>query len=376
MVTGIFGQGIRKEALASALAPEVDAPSPSPSPSPATGGVRKRELGVPAMFIFGDSLVDNGNNNYLATFARADYYPYGIDFRTGPTGRFSNGYTMVDEIAKLLRLPLIPAYLEASAEQILHGINYASAAAGILDITGSNFVSRIPFNQQIRNFENTLEQMKSNSEAQEKVLSSLDRCIFFVGMGSNDYLNNYLMPNYPSRSQFSSHQYADYLVRHYTQQLTRLYKLGARKFVVAGIGVMGCIPSILAQSQSGRCSEQVNQLVLPFNANVKTMIGNLTSVLPASRFVYLDVRGMFLDILSNHSSYGFKVVDKGCCGIGRNRGQISCLPFQIPCENRKEYVFWDAFHPTEAVNIIMGKKAFSGDQRSAFPMNIQQLADL
>lgn len=56
-----------------------------------------REM-VPAMFIFGDSLIDNGNNNNLPSFAKANYFPYGIDFNGGPTGRFSNGYTMVDEI--------------------------------------------------------------------------------------------------------------------------------------------------------------------------------------------------------------------------------------------------------------------------------------
>ncbi|KAL2538923.1 GDSL esterase/lipase [Forsythia ovata] len=58
---------------------------------------RGREM-VPAMFIFGDSLIDNGNNNNLPSFAKANYFPYGIDFDGGPTGRFSNGYTMVDVI--------------------------------------------------------------------------------------------------------------------------------------------------------------------------------------------------------------------------------------------------------------------------------------
>ena len=53
---------------------------------------------VPCYFIFGDSLVDNGNNNQLSSLARADYLPYGIDFPRGPTGRFSNGKTTVDVI--------------------------------------------------------------------------------------------------------------------------------------------------------------------------------------------------------------------------------------------------------------------------------------
>lgn len=53
-----------------------------------------------AFFVFGDSLVDNGNNNYLASLARADSPPYGIDYPTGePTGRFSNGLNIPDLIS-------------------------------------------------------------------------------------------------------------------------------------------------------------------------------------------------------------------------------------------------------------------------------------
>lgn len=53
----------------------------------------------PAMFVFGDSLVDNGNNNRLNSLARSNYLPYGIDFDgSQPTGRFSNGKTIVDFI--------------------------------------------------------------------------------------------------------------------------------------------------------------------------------------------------------------------------------------------------------------------------------------
>lgn len=53
-----------------------------------------------AFFVFGDSLVDNGNNNYLLTTARADSPPYGIDYPTHqPTGRFSNGFNIPDFIS-------------------------------------------------------------------------------------------------------------------------------------------------------------------------------------------------------------------------------------------------------------------------------------
>lgn len=56
---------------------------------------------VPCLFIFGDSLVDNGNNNRMLTLARANYRPYGIDFPLGVTGRFTNGRTYVDALGTL-----------------------------------------------------------------------------------------------------------------------------------------------------------------------------------------------------------------------------------------------------------------------------------
>jgi hypothetical protein len=62
--------------------------------------VVRAEPQVPCYFVFGDSLVDNGNNNDIASLARANYPPYGIDFAAGPTGRFSNGLTTVDAICK------------------------------------------------------------------------------------------------------------------------------------------------------------------------------------------------------------------------------------------------------------------------------------
>lgn len=132
---------------------------------------------VPAMFVFGDSLVDNGNNNYLSSLARSNYMPYGIDFTGGPTGRFSNGKTIIDFLGNFnlltflltfslvfqsifngdvhihnfagdfLGLPLLPAFVDTftGSVDILKGVNYASAAAGILDETGKNLVNKFLF---------------------------------------------------------------------------------------------------------------------------------------------------------------------------------------------------------------------------------------
>lgn len=56
---------------------------------------------IMASFVFGDSLLDVGNNNYIVSLAKANHDPYGIDFGRMPTGRFSNGRTVVDIIGEM-----------------------------------------------------------------------------------------------------------------------------------------------------------------------------------------------------------------------------------------------------------------------------------
>ncbi|XXG40395.1 hypothetical protein AAC387_Pa01g1123 [Persea americana] len=58
---------------------------------------------VPALFIFGDSTVDVGTNNFLPrTFIRANFPHNGIDFpKARPTGRFSNGFNTADFLGML-----------------------------------------------------------------------------------------------------------------------------------------------------------------------------------------------------------------------------------------------------------------------------------
>jgi hypothetical protein len=47
---------------------------------------------IPAVFAFGDSILDTGNNNNLVSVTKSNYPPYGRDFVGGkPTGRASDG---------------------------------------------------------------------------------------------------------------------------------------------------------------------------------------------------------------------------------------------------------------------------------------------
>lgn len=73
-------------------------------------GVHGADQKIPAIFMFGDSIVDPGNNNHRFTEAKANFPPYGQDFPGGvATGRFSNGLVPGDFLGRYL-VCCIPIY--------------------------------------------------------------------------------------------------------------------------------------------------------------------------------------------------------------------------------------------------------------------------
>ncbi|KAI3956877.1 hypothetical protein MKX01_000911 [Papaver californicum] len=344
------------------------------------GGVDHRL--VPAMYIFGDSLTDNGNNNYIPAIARSNYFPYGIDFGY-PSGRFCNGLTVVDYGARMLGLPLIPPYLSLASKGInidLDGFNYASAAAGILDETGGNYAARVSMNAQLLMFEKTIKlQLPSKFKSQENLAEYVSKSMYYIAMGSNDYINNYLMPNlYLSSKLLTPESFADYLISTLSNQITILYNLGARKMVLVAIGPLGCIPSQLSMvSGEHGCVEHVNHLVSLFNSRLLQLSKTLTSTLPGATLVFQDVYKAVNDMVQNPNKFGLTVVNHACCGNGRYGGAVTCLPFEKPCPNRNKYVFWDAFHPTQFVNQVIANRSFRSESSvDCYPISVGQLARL
>ncbi|MCO5556602.1 hypothetical protein L7F22_010153 [Adiantum nelumboides] len=317
----------------------------------------------PAFFIFGDSLVDVGNNNYIVSVAKANNLPFGIDFPKGPTGRFTNGKVVLDVIAELISLPYPPPYLDPKVrgKAILQGVSYASAAAGILRSSGFNFIGRVDFDTQIDWFENSVKQLNDQlGEAAAKDL--LAKSLFATVFGSNDYVNNYLLSYAPINKVYTTDKLKFVLLNKTAEQITRIYNLGARLIAVSNIGPIGCIPSQLVRQRSvnGECSEYVNGLASDFNEGLKGVLKQLNQDLPGIKVVYADVYTNVLEYVQNPAKYGFKSGSMACCGRGRFKGQLLCLPFLKACDNRKDYVFFDAFHPCEAANELLGRALYEG----------------
>ncbi|XP_065862849.1 GDSL esterase/lipase At5g41890 [Euphorbia lathyris] len=337
-------------------------------------------------FVFGDSLVDSGNNDYFFTLSKANSPPYGIDFKPSggqPTGRFTNGLTISDIIGQEFGdKSFPPPYLAPNTQidAITGGLNYASGASGILDETGLLFIGRLPLRQQISNFEesrNYMVKMRGENNTRE----FLKKAIFSVTIGSNDILN-YVQPSIPffSVEKVSPDIYQDYMVSNFSIHLKRLHELGARKFIVVGVGPLGCIPFVRALHllPKGQCSTKVNKIIKGYNSKLGKMLTRLNQQLgPDSMFVFANSYDVVLSIILDYHQYGFEDAYEPCCGgyfppfvcyKGRNEETKS-----VVCEDRTKYVFWDAYHPTQNANLIIAKKLLDGDQTVTFPLNIRQL---
>lgn len=258
--------------------------------------------------------------------------------------------------------------------------------------------ARYSLSQQVLNFESTLTNSIRPIISGRNLTDYLSRSLAILVFGSNDYLNNYLLPSFYSSSYtYTPPQFANLLLNRYARQLVALYSLGLRKFFIAGVGPIGCIPNQRASGQApqGRCVDNVNQMLGSFNVGLRSMVDELNRQAGAI-YVYGNTYGAVGDILNNPGTYGnisvivmskiliwfrcncccnewiagFNVVDRACCGIGRNQGEVTCLPFG---QNRNQYVFWDAFHPTQAVNAILARRAMYGPKSDCYPINIQQI---
>ncbi|CAN1225185.1 GDSL esterase/lipase At2g23540 [Linum grandiflorum] len=286
-----------------------------------------------ASFIFGDSLVDAGNNNYLSTLSKADIKPNGIDFTASggrPTGRYTNGRTIGDIVGEELGQPnyalpfLAP---NTTGKAILSGVNYASGGGGIMNATGRIFVNRLGMDVQIDYFNITRKQIDGLLGASKARDYIMKNSIFSITVGANDFLNNYLLP--------TPDGFIDDMLSHFRAQLTRLYQMDAKKFVIGNVGPIGCIPyqKTINQLQENECVDLANKL-----------------------------------------APGFSTATRACCGNGGQfAGIVPCGPTSSMCKDRSKHVFWDPYHPSEAANLIIAKQLLDGDTKYMSPMNLRQL---
>ncbi|KAK7376695.1 hypothetical protein VNO80_02109 [Phaseolus coccineus] len=310
-------------------------------------------VSVPAVFVFGDSIMDTGNNNKnLATTARCNYPPYGKDFKGGiPTGRFSNGKVPSDFIVEELGIKeFLPAYLDSNLEpgELVTGVCFASGGAGYDPLTAQTSLT-ISLSGQLDLFREYIGKLEG-IVGEEKTKFILGNSLYIVVLGSNDISNTYFLSRV-RQLQYDFPAYADFMLSSASSFLKEIYGKGARRIAVFSVPPLGYLPSqrTLAGGIQREVVVKINVAVQIFNTKLTKELDSLQHKFPDSRMVYIDVYNPLLDIIVNYQRYGYKVGDKGCCGTGTIEVVLLCNHLTPLCPNDLEYVFWDSFHPTESV---------------------------
>ncbi|KAL3639039.1 hypothetical protein CASFOL_016946 [Castilleja foliolosa] len=294
---------------------------------------------IPALIMFGDSVVDTGNNNNIETIVKVNYPPYGQDFTGGkPTGRFSNGKVPSDLIAEELGIKgLLPAYFDPTLkdEDLLTGVNFASGGAGYDPLTSDiafsliarkqnsvfdNFgLSVLSLSEQLDMFKDYIRKLE-NIVGYEKTSTIISQSLIILVTGSNDITNTYFgSPLRKAQYDFSS--YADFIVGYASSFVQDLYKLGARRIGVFGLPPLGCLPSqrTLKGGAERECVDLYNQAATMFNNKLSAEMGSINTRYPLARIVYIDIYELPLDVIHNPQNYdsGFRIRD----AVGRGQSK-------------------------------------------------------
>lgn len=321
-----------------------------------SGGGKK----ISAIFMFGDSIVDPGNNNHRLTEAKANFPPYGENFPGGvATGRFSNGLVPGDLLASKLGVKeLLPPYLadDLQPSDLLTGVAFASGGCGYDPLT-STLSSARSSADQLELFQNYKEKLAS-LVGEKEMARVLSQAVFFTVMGANDIVNNYFAVPL-RRHEYDLPSYTDFLVSSAINFTMTLNNMGAKKIGIVGVPPLGCCPSqiTLAGSPTRECEPSRNQASVLFNSKISKEIDRLNAERNGfgSRFLYIDIYYNLLHLIQNPALYGFKQVNEGCCGSTVLSAAVF-IAYHNACPNAIDYIFWDGFHPTEkAYNIVVDK---------------------
>ncbi|XP_059461582.1 GDSL esterase/lipase At3g14820-like isoform X1 [Corylus avellana] len=307
---------------------------------------------IPALFAFGDSILDTGNNNNLVSIIKTNFPPYGRDFVGGkPTGRASDGKVPSDLIAEALGIKeLLPAYLheDTKVEDFPTGVCFASSGSGYDPLT-TTLLQVLSLSDQLDLFKEYITKLRGTA-GEDRANFIISNGLYIVSAGNNDIGLSYFLTQL-RKLQYDVPSYNAFLVASASSFLKELYELGARRIAVFSTIPLGCVPILrtLFGGIQRVCPENIKEAAELFNANLSTELHSLSNNLPDANIFLVDVYNPLLHLSRDPAKFGFEVGDRGCCGTGTVEFCETCneLVDLLSCSDASKYAWWDSVHPSE-----------------------------
>ncbi|CAN8272010.1 unnamed protein product [Cochlearia groenlandica] len=302
----------------------------------------------PALFAFGDSILDTGNNNYLLTLMRGNVWPYGKSSATKiPSGRFGNGRVFSDIVAEGLGIKKsLPAYRKRfiSPSDLKTGVCFASGGAGVDPATSKRLRVLTP-SDQINDFKGYKVKLTAAAGA-SRAGDIISKSVFLISQGNNDLGFSFFSARGLAKTRYTSE-----LAGWNKGFMKGLYNQGARKFAVMGVIPIGCVP-MTRGGLTPWCNLWANKVAEDYNGKLRSGCSSWgrEAGFRGAKFVYVDMFNTLSDVIKNYRRYGFTNAKNGCC----------CMPTAIvPCRDPDKYVFYDFVHPSEKAYKTISKKLVS-----------------
>ncbi|XP_074299998.1 GDSL esterase/lipase 5-like [Silene latifolia] len=315
------------------------------------------------LFIFGDTILDVGNNNYIKTIidAQANFWPYGITFFDFPTGRFSDGRLICDFIAENANLPLIPPFLQPGNPDFSNGVNFASAGAGALVQTFQGKV--INLHTQLRNFKKVEVMLSEKLGDKVEAKKMVSKAVHLFSVGADDYM---AVVNSTLFSGFTAPQYVNMVIGNLTSVITEIYRRGGRKFAFMNVPQVACMPELRNENVhgNGECLKEAWIYPILHNQALGLALAQLELELPGFKYSLYDLYTHLQHKIEQPSKFGYKEGKTACCGTGEYRGIASCGRvsefgnFEL-CKDVNDYVFWDSTHLTDKAHNMFANEMWS-----------------
>ncbi|XP_004962727.1 GDSL esterase/lipase At4g28780 isoform X2 [Setaria italica] len=338
---------------------------------------------VPAVYVFGDSLVDAGNNDFLPPPAPRAVPPNGVDLpRTvlRRTGRFTNGYNLADitapgiqdEPTRLpltdtvikLRSPTRPRWCQLCIWWIWHPGHHWERIGHPPEQTSPD-VRRDQGNDH------------SNWPGGSGDAGRPADPVPVPHQHRRQRLRRLRQRCAPEPGARVHRRHGRRLPQAYQDQqvhVQELYELGARRLALLDMLPVGCLPSQRAITANGECDTNGNSMSQMFNALLRTEIAKaVVTSMPSLKYSIASLYNTYTDMIANPALAGFHEVKRGCCGSGKFNGEVPCTVISNLCANRDEYLFWDMVHGTQAAYRWAVLAFFYGPTRDAEPINLAQL---
>uniref|UniRef100_A0A0E0NHH3 Esterase n=1 Tax=Oryza rufipogon TaxID=4529 RepID=A0A0E0NHH3_ORYRU len=318
--------------------------------------------------------------------------PYGVTVGRA-TGRCSDGYLIIDFLARDLGLPLLNPYLDEGAD-FAHGVNFAVAGATALNTTALA-ARRItvphtnsPLDGQLRFFLWFKEFMNSTTSSPQEIREKLSKSLVMLGeIGGNDY-NYAFLQTWPMDGGYSlgnvtrmieSVATAVDLVPEVVQSIASAAKevldMGATRVVIPGNLPLGCVPSYMsavnatdrAAYDARGCLVALNLFAALHNAWLRRAVGELRRAYRGAAVVaYADYSAAYAATLDGAAALGFdeRRVFRACCGKGGGGAygfdvRAMCgAPGTAACADPGRYVSWDGVHLTQRAYGVMAELLF------------------